>query len=107
MIGKVTVNPKKEIPKSPTPGPWKVVKPAHGHKTEYLCVQIGEDESYTTLELLPADAILIAQAPKFLGACHLAFSLLDLRLALADISDEEKILCASLKDVISQATSVC
>jgi len=39
-----------------TKEPWKVVKPQHGNVTEYLCVQIGEDESYTTLELKPADA---------------------------------------------------
>lgn len=39
-----------------TPEPWKTVPPGHGLPTEYLCVQIGEDESYSTLELLPADA---------------------------------------------------
>lgn len=41
---------------SHTPEPWKTIKPMHGHATKYLCVQIGEDETYTTLELKPADA---------------------------------------------------
>lgn len=49
-----------------TPGPWKVVKPQHGHETELRCVQIGRNEMYTTLELKAADAHLIAIAPKLL-----------------------------------------
>lgn len=48
-----------------TPGPWKVIPSPHGSK--YLCVQIGADESYTTLEMLPADAWLIAEAPPMLA----------------------------------------
>jgi hypothetical protein len=50
----------------PTPGPWKVRKSPHGPR--YLCVQIGKDEAYTTLELEPADARLMAAAPKLLEA---------------------------------------
>jgi hypothetical protein len=42
------------------------VKPGHGHETECLSVQIGEDEMYTTLEVLPDDATLIAAAPDLL-----------------------------------------
>ncbi len=51
-----------------TPGPWKMIKPGHGHDTKYRCVQIGKDEMYTTLEMLPADARLIAAAPELLEA---------------------------------------
>lgn len=54
-----------------TPGPWKVIRPGHLHPTEYLCVQIGADESYTTSELKPADARLIAAAPNLLEACQI------------------------------------
>ena len=42
--------------------------PQHGHKTHLRCVQIGKDERYTTLELEPEDAHLIAVAPKLLEA---------------------------------------
>ena len=52
-----------------TPGPWKVVKPLHGHATQYRCAQIGRDKDYTTLELKPEDARLIAAAPELLEAC--------------------------------------
>ena len=48
---------------SHTPGPWKVIPSPHGSK--YKCVQIGKDEMYATLEMLPADARLIALAPDF------------------------------------------
>jgi hypothetical protein len=51
-----------------TPGPWKVIPPGHGHATEYLCVQFGADETYTSLELKPADARLCAAAPELLAA---------------------------------------
>jgi hypothetical protein len=49
-----------------TPGPWKVRASPHGKR--YACVQIGRDEAYTTLELEPADARLIAAAPELLEA---------------------------------------
>ena len=52
-----------------TPGPWKVIKPGHGHASEYRCVQIGSDDSYTTLEMLPRDARLIAAAPDLFETC--------------------------------------
>lgn len=55
-----------------TPGPWKVIPSPHGDK--YRCVQIGADEMYTTLEMLPADADLIAAAPDLLEACQLAYN---------------------------------
>lgn len=51
-----------------TAGPWRVVPPGHGHATEYLCVQIGEDDAYTTLELLPQDAQAIALLPDLVDA---------------------------------------
>lgn len=54
----------------PTPGPWKAIPPGHGHPTDCLCVQIGEDEMYTTLEVLPADAHLMAAAPDLRDACE-------------------------------------
>jgi hypothetical protein len=50
-----------------SPGPWKVVRPRHGHATKCLCVQIGNDETYTTVEVKPADARLIAAAPDLLA----------------------------------------
>ena len=49
-----------------TPGPWKVIASPHGRG--YRCVQIGTDESYTTLEMLPGDARLIAAAPELFDA---------------------------------------
>ena len=48
-----------------TPGPWKVIKSPHGN--EYRCVQYGKDDSYTSLEMLPADARLCAAAPELLS----------------------------------------
>lgn len=51
-----------------TAGPWYVVPPGHGFETEYLCVQIGEDDAYTTLELLPQDAQAIALLPDLVDA---------------------------------------
>jgi hypothetical protein len=50
----------------PTPGPWKVRKSPYGPR--YLCVQIGKDDRYTTSELEPADARLMAAAPEMLAA---------------------------------------
>lgn len=49
-----------------TPGPWKVIPSPHGPR--YACVQIGENPDYTTLELEPTDARLIAAAPDMLAA---------------------------------------
>jgi hypothetical protein len=46
-----------------TPGPWHVTLPMHGNEVPYRCVQIGADEMYSTLEMKPADAALIAVAP--------------------------------------------
>ena len=58
-----------------TPRPWKVVKPVHGGR--YLCVQIGDDAAYTTLELEPSDAYLIAASPDLLSALRIAESALE------------------------------
>ena len=59
-----------------TPGPYRVKKPGHGQKTKYLCVQIGSDDSYTTLELEPEDARFIVRAcnahDELLAACEYA-----------------------------------
>lgn len=49
-----------------TPAPWKVVESPNGKR--YRCVQIGADDRYTTLEVLPADARLMAAAPDLLAA---------------------------------------
>jgi hypothetical protein len=49
-----------------TPGVWIVRKSMHGPK--YRCVQIGKDESYTTSELEPDDAKLMAASPLMLEA---------------------------------------
>lgn len=61
-------------PAEPTPTPWYVIPP--GHETECLCVQVGEDELYTTLEMKPEDAKLVVRAvnshAKLLAACKLA-----------------------------------
>lgn len=57
---------------SHTPGPWKAVPSPHGRG--YKCVQIGKDESYTTLEMLPADADLAAAAPDLLAAAQAAWN---------------------------------
>lgn len=58
-----------------TPGPWKVIKSPHGPK--YKCVQYGADESYTSLEMLPADARLVAAAPELLEALKAVVSVAD------------------------------
>lgn len=47
-----------------TPGPWKVIPSPHGKK--YRCVQYGTDDTYASLEMLPADARLTAAAPDLL-----------------------------------------
>jgi hypothetical protein len=57
-----------------TPGPWKVRKSIHGN--EYRHVQIGKDETYTTLDVLPADARLIAAAPDLLRELQAARALI-------------------------------
>ncbi len=58
-----------------TPGPWHAKPSMHGKKYKY--VQIGKDESYTTLEVLPADARLIAAAPDLLEALRAVVSVAD------------------------------
>lgn len=62
--------------KKHTPGPWKVIKPGHGQPSHYLCVQIGKNEAYTTLEMEPRDAILVAAAPDLYAACVQALATL-------------------------------
>lgn len=52
--------------KTHTPAPWIAKKSIHGGQYKY--VQIGADEAYTTLEVLPEDARLIAAAPELLDA---------------------------------------
>ena len=54
-----------------TAGPWKVIPSPHGAK--YKCVQLGSDDTYTTLEMVPADARLIAAAPDLLEALHMLY----------------------------------
>lgn len=51
-----------------TPGTWLAKPSIHGN--EYMYVQMGEDETYTTLEVHPADARLIAAAPDMLSALN-------------------------------------
>lgn len=55
-----------------TAGPWKVIPSPHGRK--YKCVQYGKDDMYTSLEMLPADARLIAAAPEMLEALRAALA---------------------------------
>lgn len=72
-----------------TPEPWTVRESIHGPR--YAVVQMGDDENYTTLELEPADARLIAAAPKMLDALR---SYLKAQRAMlekwAEVSDEKK-----------------
>lgn len=49
-----------------TPGPWKSHPSLHG--SQYRSVQIGADETYSTLEVEPADAYLIAASPDMYAA---------------------------------------
>jgi hypothetical protein len=63
-----------------TPGPWKVIPPGHGHATGYQCVQFGADDTYTSLEMLPADARLCAAAPDLLEVLNLVYGCLPLSL---------------------------
>jgi hypothetical protein len=60
-----------------TPGPWKVIKPGHGLASPYLCVELDEEQQYVTLEMLPADAQLIAAAPELLAVCEATVQLMD------------------------------
>lgn len=50
----------KRLLEQATPLPWRVRRSIHGDG--YRHVQIGKDESYTTLDLEPADARLIVTA---------------------------------------------
>jgi len=50
-----------------TPGPWKSCKSHYGKGYRY--VQLGE-EDYTTTEMLPADAYLVAAAPDMYSILH-------------------------------------
>ncbi len=52
-----------------TAGPWKTIPSPHGRK--YRCVQFGASDMYTSLEMLPADARLVAAAPELLDALKL------------------------------------
>lgn len=52
----------KERAEKATESPWKVIKPGHGNPSEYLCVQLGSDDMYTTLEMLPQDARFMAHS---------------------------------------------
>ena len=47
-----------------TPGPWKIIKPGHLHadSSPFLCVEIDEEEFYSTSELKPDDAQLIVHS---------------------------------------------
>lgn len=50
-----------------TPGPWKSQPSIHG--SEYRYVELDHADNYCTLELLPADADLIARmSPEFVRA---------------------------------------
>jgi hypothetical protein len=49
----------KALHEKATAKPWKATRSTHGK--QYLCVQLGTDEMYGTLELLPDDAALIAE----------------------------------------------
>lgn len=69
---------------SHTPGPWKVIPPAHGHETEYLCVSLDAEDNYTTLEMLPDDARLIAAAPDLLTAAEAVQSIMWMAREYAD-----------------------
>lgn len=71
-----------------TPGPWKVRKSIHGER--YAVVQIGADENYTTLELEPADANLIAAAPDLLTELEAAHRLLSLALGCMTTAGQAK-----------------
>ena len=60
-----------------TPGPWKVIEPQHGSPTEYLCVELDAETGYTTLEMLPADAYLMAASPDLLAAVEALLALVE------------------------------
>jgi hypothetical protein len=83
-----------------TPGPWKVIPSPHGPK--YACVQYGADDSYTSLEMLPADAQLTAAAPALLEALlHVRTDLLrtDFKNYAARAAYMERYIKAALKTV--------
>ena len=73
-----------------TPTPWKVVKPGHDNpdKSNFRCVQIGKDDSYTTLELLPEDARFLVRAANayddLMAACQAAAKALPVLAAMLD-----------------------
>lgn len=82
-----------------TPGPWKTIPSRHG--SEYLCVALDENENYTTLEILPADARLIAAAPELLAACKSALKWFDDDVHDMDLDPVEH--CFILEQVLSDA----
>lgn len=60
MIGKVELIGLGDngVPDEPSPGEWKTVPSMYGKNC--LCVQPGDDDRLTTMEMLPADATLMA-----------------------------------------------
>lgn len=58
-----------------TPGPWKVIPSPYG--PQYKCVQYGKDDRYTSLEMLPADARLVAAAPDLLESLQAVLKIAD------------------------------
>ncbi len=60
-----------------TKGEWKTIQPQHGHSTEYLSVQIGDDEMCTTLVMLPADLNALYRAAPDLYTAHLLRTVID------------------------------
>ena len=73
-----------------TPLPWKTTKPGHGQKTKYLCVQIGPNENYSTLELEPEDAKFIVRAVNSHDALVAALEEARLTLALHANRDSQE-----------------
>ena len=83
-----------------TPGPWAVVPSIHG--SEYLCVQIGSDKMYTTTEILPADARLIAAAPDLFATLT---ALLRLYRLDTGLQNGDNSVTAAAHNAIAKATS--
>jgi hypothetical protein len=83
-----------------TPGPWKHKPSIHGKKYRY--VQIGENKSYTTLEVEPDDARLIAAAPDLLAALRFILAFYEPSQTVLD-SNAWKLAEASARAAIAKA----
>lgn len=63
--------------------PWKVIRSPHGRK--FKCIQFGSDDTYTSLEMHPRDAVAVVEFRNF-PLAELATQLDDLAMLVRRLS---------------------